>query len=182
MNGFTYRTTLMSTEEIVNTPAGQFDSCYNFIYLIEELYTDFSYYYAPNIGLVRRLTEGLEIELKGAVINNVLYGDTTYTYVEKHNQTANFNTCTLYQNHPNPFNSSTIIKYDLPEADQVSLKIFNIEGQLVTELVNKTQPAGTWQVIWDGKNSQQEAVTSGIYFCQFKTRQYWQTVRVILLR
>jgi hypothetical protein len=84
--------------------------------------------------------------------------------------------------YPNPFNSSTIIKYDLPESDQVSLKIFNIEGKLVTELVNKTQPAGTYQVVWDGKNSQQEAVTSGIYFCQFKTRQYWQTVRVILLR
>jgi len=84
--------------------------------------------------------------------------------------------------YPNPFNSSTIIKYDLPESDQVSLKIYNIEGQLVTELVNKMQPAGTYQVIWDGKNSQQEAVTSGIYFCQFKTRQYWQTVRVILLR
>ncbi len=178
----TYHLTLIDTSSVVSTPAGLFMNCYEYQTTIEEIFTDFIDWLAPNVGLVRRESEGIGYILKGAWVNGILYGDTTTTGVEKCVNKSFPQACMLFQNYPNPFNSSTIIKYDLPESDQVSLKIYNIEGKLVTELVNKIQLAGVYQVIWDGKDNHQETVTSGIYFCQFKTRQYWQTVRLILLK
>jgi len=180
----TYRTTLVSTDEIINTPAGQFDSCYYFIYLIEELSTDFSYYYAPNIGLVRSLTEGLEIELKGAVINNVLYGDTTCTYVNKYNQTANFNTCTLYQNYPNPFNIST--KIDFTITDQIStntkITIYNITGNEVKNITPQFFSPGNYEVTWDGTDNYGKEVGSGIYIVELIVGQFRQIKKMILTK
>ncbi len=75
----------------------------------------------------------------------------------------------LAQNFPNPFNPSTTIKYGLPKADKVTLKIFNISGQEVVTLVNKeVRQAGYHAVVWDGKNNQGIIVANGIYLCHFQ--------------
>jgi len=181
---FTYRTTLVSTEEIVNTPAGQFDSCYYFISLIEELYTDFSYFYAPNIGLVRSLTEGLEIVLKGALVDNVLYGDTTYTHVEEHNQTANISTCTLYQNYPNPFNISTKIAFTINGkiSTHTKIMIFNITGNEVKNISYQIYSPGNYEIIWDGTDNNGKEVGSGIYIVELNVGQFRQIKKMILTK
>ncbi len=62
----------------------------------------------------------------------------------------------LFQNYPNPFNPSTTIKYSVPFQ---SYKIYNSLGENITELINLTQSAGTYQVTWNASN-----VASGIYF------------------
>ena len=64
----------------------------------------------------------------------------------------------LSQNYPNPFNPSTTIQYALPSRSQVKIKIFNILGQVVTELVNNEQSAGYQSVVWNAK------IASGMYF------------------
>jgi hypothetical protein len=69
----------------------------------------------------------------------------------------------LRQNYPNPFNPVTIIEYELPLAGPVSLKIFNIAGQEVVTLVNGPQAAGVRSVIWDGRDANGRAVSSGVY-------------------
>jgi len=71
----------------------------------------------------------------------------------------------LAQNYPNPFNSSTTIRYSVKAAYpvQVKLKIFNIAGREVRELVDKAQSTGSYFVTWDGCNNGGEEVSSGIY-------------------
>jgi photosystem II stability/assembly factor-like uncharacterized protein len=70
----------------------------------------------------------------------------------------------LSQNYPNPFNPSTSISYGLPEQSYVRLRVFNMLGQNVRTLVSGAQGAGTYEVVWDGKNAAGQHVSSGLYF------------------
>ncbi|MGD0038289.1 MAG: hypothetical protein ABSC53_13470 [Bacteroidota bacterium] len=75
----------------------------------------------------------------------------------------------LSQNYPNPFNPSTVIEYQLPGLRTqyiVSLKVYDFLGREVAILLNKQQEAGYYRVEWNGKNIQQQPVSSGIYFYQ----------------
>lgn len=69
----------------------------------------------------------------------------------------------LHQNYPNPFNSSTTIKFDLPQASYVTIRVFNILGQEVARPHDGYLAAGYRSLIWDGRNSSGETVSSGIY-------------------
>ena len=75
---------------------------------------------------------------------------------------------TLAQNYPNPFNPLTAISYELSAVSNVQLNVFDILGRLVVTLVNQQQVAGYYRVEWDGKNMQQQPVSSGIYFYQLR--------------
>ncbi len=70
----------------------------------------------------------------------------------------------LAQNYPNPFNPTTTISFELPKAQTVELRIFNLNGQIVRTLVNGSFSAGVHQVVWDGRDQQGGQVTSGIYY------------------
>ncbi len=59
---------------------------------------------------------------------------------------------TLYQNYPNPFNPKTIISYELPTANFITLKIYNVLGNEVASLINQKQNAGVYSVDWDGSS------------------------------
>lgn len=88
----------------------------------------------------------------------------------------------LSQNHPNPFNSATAIRFHLPEAGKVALIIYNISGQEVIRLVDGRLPSGSHVVAWDGKNSEGETVGSGIYYYKLNTPTDSQLRRMVLLR
>ncbi len=88
----------------------------------------------------------------------------------------------LGQNHPNPFNPETQIKYDLPEAVQVSLVIYNILGQRVRTLADEYQEPGYRTVIWDGKDERGREVASGIYFYRLKAGDYDQVRKMVVLK
>ena len=70
----------------------------------------------------------------------------------------------LYQNYPNPFNAETMIRYRLPSADRVVLKIYNAQGQVVRTLVDAPQDSGVYTVVWDGHNERGMSVGVGTYF------------------
>lgn len=70
----------------------------------------------------------------------------------------------LAQNYPNPFNPMTTIQYGLPTAANITLKIYNILGQEVVTLVDGFSNAGTFQAVWNGRNSVGNQVASGMYF------------------
>ncbi|MEJ2615625.1 MAG: FlgD immunoglobulin-like domain containing protein, partial [Ignavibacteriaceae bacterium] len=59
----------------------------------------------------------------------------------------------VYQNYPNPFNPSTTIRYSLPESENVIVNIYDINGNLISTLLNSRQNTGTHEVTWDGKNN-----------------------------
>ena len=88
----------------------------------------------------------------------------------------------LFPNYPNPFNPTTTIQYSLPEASHVTLQIFNLRGELVRTLVNGTQVAKLYQIIWDSKNDQGQAVAAGIYICRFKAGDFTRVQRLVLLK
>lgn len=88
----------------------------------------------------------------------------------------------LYQNYPNPFNSRTLIHFDLPSSDRVTLTVFNILGQKVATLLDTDMPAGSHSVIWDGKNTSGDAVTSGLYLYRIQTSKNISTKKLVLLK
>jgi serine protease len=88
----------------------------------------------------------------------------------------------LSQNHPNPFNPSTTISYSLPLAGEVTLRVYNVKGELVKTLVEGTQPAGQYAVQWNGRNGEGREVASGIYFCCLEAGHLTQTKKMVLLK
>lgn len=85
----------------------------------------------------------------------------------------------LVQNFPNPFNPTTEIRYALPQAGKVTLRIFNVLGEQVRVLVDEYKPAGQYTEVWDGKNNQGKSVASGIYIYQisyFSSERSNQTI------
>ncbi|MFQ6002733.1 MAG: FlgD immunoglobulin-like domain containing protein [Candidatus Zixiibacteriota bacterium] len=88
----------------------------------------------------------------------------------------------LDQNYPNPFNPETVIKFSLKEDSWVTLRIYNVLGQLVNTLVDKQMSAGNHVITWDGKNDQNHDVASGVYFYRMKAGDYESVKRMTLLR
>jgi len=88
----------------------------------------------------------------------------------------------LYQNNPNPFNSSTLISYNLPKNGHVELTIHNITGQLVYKLVDEIQQAGHHTVHWDGINFEGKNVSSGLYVYRIKSLGRVEFRRMLYLR
>lgn len=71
----------------------------------------------------------------------------------------------LLNNYPNPFNPSTTIVYEIPTAAAVSVRIFDLQGALVTELLGEMQSAGRHEVTWTGLGAGGERMSSGAYIC-----------------
>lgn len=88
----------------------------------------------------------------------------------------------LSQNYPNPFNPRTMIQYALPIAGYVTLKIYNLQGELVKTLVDGYQAAKYHQVGWNGEDEAGKKVAAGIYLYQLRADNYKQTMRLILLK
>ncbi len=88
----------------------------------------------------------------------------------------------LQQNYPNPFNPSTTISFTLPARSNVTLSVFNMLGQEVAVLDDETRAAGEYEIIWDGKNKQQESVASGVYFYRLIADSYIDTRSMLLIR
>ncbi|MCI0694202.1 PKD domain-containing protein [candidate division KSB1 bacterium] len=88
----------------------------------------------------------------------------------------------LLQNYPNPFNPETEIRFQLPEASHVTVKIFNTLGENIRTLVDSDFAAGTHAVRWNARNERGEKAPSGVYFYQLVTPRFTETKRMILAK
>jgi hypothetical protein len=89
----------------------------------------------------------------------------------------------LWQNYPNPFNPETIIGFDLVEESQVSLRIYDVTGQIVATLADGNPlRAGHHEVVWNGLNRTGSKVASGVYFYQIHTHSFTSVKRMTLLQ
>lgn len=83
----------------------------------------------------------------------------------------------LFQNYPNPFNPTSTIKYAIPKASLVTIKIYDILGNEIATLVNEEKSAGSFEVEFDASN-----FSSGIYFYQMQAGNFTETKKLILIR
>lgn len=88
----------------------------------------------------------------------------------------------LEQNYPNPFNPETEIRFQLPAADHVVIKIVNARGQEIRTLVNDQYEAGFHSVRWDGKDKNGTPVSSGVYLYQLQAGAFSKVMKMSLVR
>jgi hypothetical protein len=114
---------------------------------------------------------------EGGFSNEAIVGTATGTgeVVVYHNR--------LYQNVPNPFNPTTIIRYELRGPSRVSLSVYDVAGRMVRRLLdNENVGAGIHGVAWNGTSDRGERVSSGIYFYKLEAGDFVQTRKMLLLK
>jgi hypothetical protein len=88
----------------------------------------------------------------------------------------------LGQNVPNPFNPHTTIRFSVPETRAVTLRIYDVAGRLVITLADRSYPAGSYSVMWDGTDRRGESAASGVYFYKIIAGSDTATRKMVLLR
>lgn len=88
----------------------------------------------------------------------------------------------LNNNFPNPFNPSTTISYDLPQKSRVSIIIYDINGQIVKNLVRTEQNAGKYKLSWDGTSDLGNTVSTGIYFLRIVAGDFTKVQKMMMLK
>ena len=88
----------------------------------------------------------------------------------------------LNQNYPNPFNPETNISFSLPVDTKVILSIYNIKGQKVKTICNEFFELGDYSLVWNGMNSSNKQVASGIYFYKLETHRFTKVKKMLLLK
>jgi subtilisin-like proprotein convertase family protein len=83
---------------------------------------------------------------------------------------------------PNPFNPITTVSYGQPVDGDVSLRIYNVAGQLVRVLVDGPGEAGYHSAVWNGRDDSGAPVASGVYFCRMETETFSATAKMVLLK
>jgi hypothetical protein len=87
----------------------------------------------------------------------------------------------LHQNAPNPFGSSTLIRFDLARPAQVEVGIYNVKGELVSTLVDEHMTEGRKEISWNATDRRGEKVASGVYFYRLVTGDTKLTRKMMLL-
>lgn len=88
----------------------------------------------------------------------------------------------LYQNAPNPFNGSTVLRYEIERVQPVKLAIYSLSGQQVVQLADAVQAPGYYELIWDGRDGDGRRLASGLYLARLHGDQVMQTRKLLLIR
>jgi len=124
--------------------------------------------------------------LRGCIINGVLYGDTSLTGINKISSEVP-EKFSLSQNYPNPFNPSTKIKFSVAspspkERAGVRLVIFDALGREVQTLINEQLQPGTYEVEWPAPTGDGSNYSSGIYYYNLTAGDYSKTQKMVLIK
>jgi len=82
----------------------------------------------------------------------------------------------------NPTRDRTVLEYQLPTTQKVSLNVYDVSGQLIKRLVDSEKQAGTHRIVWNGIDKQGNRVASGVYFVKFETEEYLSTEKLLFIR
>lgn len=129
-------------------------------------------------GTFKKRITAQKILTKDSWADPILATDIITDINEQNNEIEKVNTAfELFQNFPDPFNSSTKIQYAINSPQYATIKVFNILGNEIETLVNEEKPAGTYEVTWNAAN-----LPSGVYFYQLKAGEYINTKKMLLLK
>jgi hypothetical protein len=119
------------------------------------------------------------VDLEASLVHNgtgLVYETNAFTVLDVNVAVAIPEDYYLSQNYPNPFNSTTRIDFGMPETGDVSVRLYDVTGRLVTELVNSAVNAGNHTLVWDANSS-----PAGIYMLQMSTESGFKSIRKIML-
>ncbi len=88
----------------------------------------------------------------------------------------------LLQNFPNPFNPTTIIEYEIPKQERVTLEIYDVLGQRVATLVDGMLQPGEYSAVWRGTNNEGVHVATGVYFYRLRAGDFLSVKKMLLLK
>lgn len=86
------------------------------------------------------------------------------------------------QNYPNPFNPATTIRYQIKDADNVLLSVYNMKGQLVNRIVNRFHKQGYYSTQWNGRDAKGRMAASGVYVYQLQSGRFVKTLRMLMVK
>ena len=122
---------------------------------------------------------GYELYLVGAIVDSASFGIVTNVGMERKAIPKEFS---LFQNFPNPFNPSTTVYFRVPKGESFILSIFNVLGQRVRILYAGRGNGGTQSIKWDSRNDAGIRVSSGVYFYQIRSEDFWVTKKMLLVQ
>ncbi len=111
------------------------------------------------------------------VFGRVLDLNNPYVGIKDKNNQSSPDKFILSQNYPNPFNPITTIQYELIKSGNVVIKVFNMLGEEISELVNEFKAAGQYSVNFNASN-----LSSGVYFYSISTGNFHQTKKMVLTK
>ena len=115
--------------------------------------------------------EGMTVETSSKVL---MYTPKVTSVTEEHSLVSDYS---LSQNHPNPFNPSTTIKYQISQNGFVTLKVYDILGKEIATLVNEEKPSGRYEVSFNASS-----FASGVYLYRLNVNDYVDVKKMILLK
>ena len=172
--------------DVVNNPGGAESVCYEFnrYGITENERLGEALYHAKNYCYVNYGWDHYAEYINQCNFN--LYGDPSLlrtgimvSGAENHPAAARI---LLFQNYPNPFNPSTVIRFDLSRAAHVTLRVYNVKGELVSTVADGGMPAGRNEVDWKGTDDSGRAVASGVYFYRLAAGDDVRTRKMTLIR
>jgi hypothetical protein len=128
------------------------------------------------------LADSVFVTMPDSVININFNFPTTAVEDENDQTTRRPAEFELSQNYPNPFNPETEIEYALKKTGHVTLYIYNVLGEKVKTLLDQNQPAGFYQINWDGKNDNGKPISSGIYLYKLEVNGFSEARKMLLLK
>ena len=134
-------------------------------------YVPLSAFVDSTIRLGFNFTSDYPYSASGWYIDDVRIEGITMTGIEE-NQNIFSDKCILSQNYPNPFNPTTTISFSITKYNIVELSIYNIKGQKIKTLVNEYLQRGYHEVFWNGKDENNNPISSGIYFYKMEVENY----------
>jgi hypothetical protein len=166
--------TMQSKTDTVYTNLGRLINCIriNLYGFIEE---DRTFWFAPEIGLIKRCCFCPLHQLEKAEINGIQYPLTNINQLK-----APETIFELYQNYPNPFNNETIIRFKINNGSKIELSIYNILGEKIRILANEYFSEGNHEIKWNGKDEYGFNVSSGLYICKIIVNEKANYKKIIL--
>ena len=111
-----------------------------------------------------------------------VYGSVTTNVPFDFDNSGDMTVFQLMPAYPNPFNPETTFRYSLPHRMNVEISIYNMLGQQVRMLENRSRARGTYSVPWDGRDETGNTLNSGIYICRIQAGEYRRTTKLTLLK
>ncbi len=142
----------------------------------------FTFNYLTATDLQIRMKDGSTISVPLNDIDKMMFSELTSFIPSSHKQTHILNQLLLFQNHPNPFNPSTIISYEIPNGGKVLIYIYNTQGQLVQSFQREHVSAGMYRFEWSGLQKNGMVLSSGIYLYQVAFEGNLQTKRMLYIK